>query len=122
MYNIEIYEDNNGKSEIKEYLEKLSSEKNKNKSSKIAFEKIITYIDLLMSNGLSLSTPYIKKIDKEIWEIRPLKNRILFANVYDNTFVLLSIFMKQTRKTPKMELERAKRLLKDYKNRRERNE
>lgn len=115
MYNIEIYETKNGKSEIKEYIKKLE-EKN-NKSDKIKINKIIAYIRMLQEYGLSLGTPYIKHIDDEIWELRPLRNRILFAYYTDNKFVLLSIFMKQTKKTPKNEIQKAKRYFEDYKKR-----
>lgn len=80
------------------------------------------YIDLLSECGLTLTEPYIKKLDKEIWELRPLRDRILFASWCDNKFVLLSIFMKQTQKTPKREIEKAKRLLEDYKKRSDENE
>ena len=80
------------------------------------------YIDLLSECGLTLKEPYIKKLDKEIWELRPLRNRILFASWYNNRFVLLSVFMKQSQKTPKSEIEKAKRLLEDYKKRSDENE
>lgn len=122
MYDIEIYEDKNGKSEIKEYIKKLSDKKSLNKDYKIRFTKIISYIDLLSRNGLQLTAPYIKKIDKEIWELRPLRERILFASLYNNKFVLLSVFMKQSQKTPKREIDKANRLLEDYKKRRGKNE
>lgn len=115
MYNIEIYETKNGKSEVKEYIKKLE-EKN-NKSDKIKINKIIAYIRMLQEYGLSLGTPYIKHIDDEIWELRPLRNRILFAYYTDNKFVLLSIFTKQTKKTPKNEIQKAKRYIEDYKKR-----
>ena len=62
-----------------------------------------------------------KKLDKEIWELRPLRDRILFASWYNNKFILLSVFMKQTQKTPKVEIEKAKRLLEDYKKRSDKN-
>ena len=80
------------------------------------------YIDLLSECGLTLTEPYIKKLDKEIWELRPLRDRILFASWCNNKFVLLSIFMEQTQKTPKSEIEKAKRLLEDYKKRSDSNE
>ena len=70
---------------------------------------------MLSKDGLSLSEPYIKKIDKEIWELRPLRDRILFASLYNNKFVLLSVFMKKTQKTPKKEIRKAKKFLEDYK-------
>lgn len=117
MYNIEIYEDNHGKSEIKDYIQKLASTRYTNKDSKIKFIKVTNYIDLLSVHGLSLSEPYIKKLDKEIWGLRPLRERILFANMHNNKFILLSIFMKETQKTPQKEIEKAKRRLKDYKER-----
>ena len=117
MYNIEIYEDKNGRSEVVEYIKSL--QKKNDKDSKIKFNKIIAYIRLLREHGLSLGTPYIKHLDTEIWELRPLRDRILFAYWDNNKFILLSHFMKQTQKTPPREIEKAKKLLKDYKNRSE---
>lgn len=46
-----------------------------------------------------------------------LSNRILYAYVKDNTFVLLHHFQKKTQKTPAAEIEKAKRELEDYKRR-----
>jgi len=112
MYDVEIYETENGKSEVKEYIKELQKETNKDK--KIKFQKIIAYIRMLQERGLSLGEPYIKHLDEEIWELRPLRNRILFASCIDNKFVLLTIFMKQTQKTPKKEIEKARRYLEDY--------
>lgn len=80
------------------------------------------YIDLLSECGLSLTEPYIKKLDGEIWELRPLRDRILFASWCNNNFILLHIFMKQTQKTPRREIEKAKRFLEDYKKRSDINE
>lgn len=116
MYDIEFYENTNGESEVYEYIQRLK--KNNSKESKQKLKKIDLYIDLLSEYGLILTEPYIKKVDKEIWELRPLRDRILFASLYNNKFILLSIFMKQTQKTPKREIEKAKRLLDDYKERR----
>ena len=73
---------------------------------------------LLKENGLSIGEPYIKYLNNNIWELRPLRDRILFAYFDDNKFILLSIFMKQTRKTPQNEIKRAEKLLKDYRKRR----
>ena len=112
MYNIEIYETKNGKSEVKEYIKKLQ-EKN-NKSNNIKLNKIIAYIRMLKEQVLSLGVPYIKHIDNEIWELRPLRDRILFAYHIENKFVLLSVFKKKTQKTPKSEIQKAKRYLADY--------
>lgn len=45
MYEIEIYKDKNGKSEIKEYLKQLQEKKDKNNHIKL--NKIVAYIRLL---------------------------------------------------------------------------
>lgn len=116
MYHIEFYEDKNGKSEIIEYIKILRSKKD-NKDARIKLSKIVSYIDQLSDKGLQLGQPYIKHIDNEIWELRPLSDRILFASWCNNKFILLSIFRKQTQKTPKHEIEKAKKLLEDYKRR-----
>ena len=116
MYEIEIYEDKNKKSEIKEYIKNLN--KNKSKDNNIKLNKIIAYIRVLQEKGLSIGEPYIKHIEADIWELRPLRDRILFAYYDNNKFILLTVFMKQTRKTPKKEIEKAKRYLEDYKKRR----
>ena len=115
MYEIEFYENIHGKSEVYEYIKHLQN--NHNKENKQKLKKIYMYIDLLSQEGLKLTEPYIKKIDKEIWELRPLRDRILFSSWYNNKFILLSVFMKQTQKTPKREIEKAKKLLEDYKKR-----
>ena len=112
MYSIELYTDKNGKCELEQYLLSLSYSTNKN--DRIKLKKIRMYINLLSEHGFKLTEQYIKKIDKELWELRTLKNRILFAGLYNNKFVLLSFFNKQTRKTPKSEIEKAHKLLEDY--------
>lgn len=50
MYNIEIYEDKNGKSEIRDYIKSIQQRKNKNNN--IKFTKIVTYIRILSERGL----------------------------------------------------------------------
>lgn len=45
MYNVIIYEDTKGKSEVKEYIESLR--KRNDKDSSIKFKKIISYIRML---------------------------------------------------------------------------
>ncbi len=115
MYNVFFYKDKNGKSEIEEYLLKL--QKKKDKDSRIKFNKITAYIDMLLKHGITIGEPYIKHLNGDIWELRPLRDRILFAYWNNNKFILLSVFIKQTRKTPKKEIEKAKRYLQDFKKR-----
>lgn len=46
-----------------------------------------------------------------------MNNRILFAGWVGGAFVLLHCFVKKTQKTPKREIEQAKRELADFKER-----
>ena len=117
MYKIIFYEDEDGRSAVHEYIQTLSKKRSRDKNSRIKLNKITSYIDLLSSKGLSLGEPYIKHLDDEIWELRPLRDRILFAYWYNNKFILLHKFIKKTQKTPMREIEKAKRNLKDYRKR-----
>lgn len=112
MYNVVFYKDKNGKSEIEEYLLKL--QKRKDKGSRIKLNKITAYINMLEKYGTSIGEPYIKHLNDNIWELRALRDRILFAYWNNNRFILLSIFIKKTQKTPRRELERAKKNLNDF--------
>ena len=114
MYQIVFYTDIKGISEVEIYLQTLSKKRYQNKDAKIKFTKIVSYIDLLAEKGLALGEPYIKYLRENIWELRPLRDRILFACLENNKFILLHYFMKQTQKTPLREIEKAKRYLKDY--------
>ena len=79
-------------------------------------KKINDYIELLAQNGLALGKPFIKYLGNNIWELRPLKNRILFST-YEGGFVLLHAFYKTTQKTPLSELITAEKALNDFNSR-----
>ena len=116
MYDVYFYEDKKGNSDILEYLSMLS--KKGGKDNKIKFTKIQDYIKALSVYGFSLTENYIKHLDGEIWELRPLRDRIFFVAWKNNSFVLLHCFTKKSQKTPKREIEKAKRELKDMEERR----
>ena len=122
MYKIIFYKDKNGNSSIEDYIKILQNKGNSSKDSRIKVNKIISYINQLSINGFDLGEPYIKHLDDEIWELRPLRDRILFAYWDNNNFILLHQFMKKTQKTPKKEIEKAKNNLEDYKRRSDNNE
>ena len=112
MHEIIIYQDKNGKSQILDFLYELV---NKNgKDAKINRNKVNDYIQLLAEYGTYIGEPVCKHLEGDIWELRPLDNRILFAGVVDGKFVLLHQFLKKTQKTPKIEIDQAKRELADY--------
>jgi phage-related protein len=117
MYNIEIYEDAKGRSDIQELLEDLHRRAPVNKDARINFTKITAYIDALAELGTRVGEPVTKHLTGEIWELRPLSNRILYAYYDADTFLLLHHFVKKTQKTPAREIEKAKREIEDYKRR-----
>lgn len=120
MYEIHFYKDRNGKEPVKEYIAGLASRKDKN--SRIKLNKIMDYIKALSEYGTQAGEPYIKHLDDDIWELRPLRDRILFAAWNGNGFVLLHVFMKQTQKTPRREIEMAKKKYTEYQERGKDNE
>jgi len=115
MHEIVFYEDRNGKKPVLEYLNELK--RRNTKDSRIKLSKIFDYIKVLRENGTSAGMPYIKHLDGEIWELRPIRDRILFAGFVGGHYILLHQFMKQTQKTPAREIEQAKRELADFKQR-----
>lgn len=114
MYKIEFYEDKNGKSDVADFIRNLNEKAATSKESRINFNKIVAYLDMLEEMGTRIGKPVTKHLDGEIWELRPLRNRFLYAYYKDNRFVILHHFLKKTQKTPKREIEQAKRNLQDY--------
>ncbi len=115
MHQIIFYVDRQGKSSLLEYIAEL--EASNSKDSRIKLTKIREYVNALSVNGTYLPDKYVKHLDGEIWELRPLNDRILFAGWVNGAFVLLHSFVKKTQKTPKREIEQAKRELNDFKER-----
>lgn len=111
MHDIYFYKDKNGKEPVFEYMAELA--KKKDKDSRIKLNKINDYIEMLNRYGTQAGEPYIKHLDGEIWELRPIRDRILFVGWVNGGFVLLHHFMKKTQKTPAREIEKAKRELAD---------
>lgn len=115
MNSVIFYKDKYGKSEVEDYLQLL--QQNNDKDSRIKVNKLIAYIEMLEKHGLGIGEPYIKRLNKDIWELRPIRNRILFANYENNKFILLNVFIKQTKKTPKKEIKKAEGMLKEFRKR-----
>ncbi len=114
MYSIEFYEDESGYSEIAEYIKNLQKKSVGSKESRIQFNKIVAYFDLLEEMGTRVGEPVTKHLDGDIWELRPLKHRFLYAYYENGKFIILHHFIKKSKKLPKRELEQAKRKLKNW--------
>lgn len=96
---------------VAEYITELSQKKDKD--SRIKLNKIRDYIKILSEYGLQAGEPYVKHLCDDIWELRPLRDRILFVGWINGSFVLLHHFKKKTQKTPMREISKAKREIAD---------
>ena len=116
MHEIVFYQDRNGRTPVLDYMNELR--KSSSKDSRIKLNKISDYIQALSVYGAGqLTENYVKHLEGEIWELRPIKNRVLFAGIVGGRYVLLHQFRKTTQKTPVKEIEKAKRELADCKER-----
>ena len=114
MYKINFYQDLQGRQPVKEYIETLKASADTNKDSRIKLKKIYEYLEVLACIGTRAGAPYVKHIQDDIWELRPLRDRIFFFCWQGDTFILLHHFLKQTQRTPSREIEQAKRNQKDF--------
>ena len=112
MHKIFFYKDKKGNEPVLDYLRELSEKSDKD--SRIKANKINDYIEMLSQYGTQAGEPYIKHLEGEIWELRPLRDRIFFAAWHNGSFILLHSFVKKTQKTPAREIKQAKRELSDF--------
>ena len=83
MYDVIFYSDNIGYEPTAEFISELRQKSYTDKNARINFNKIVAYIDILCENGTRVGEPVVKHLDGDIWELRPLNNRILFAYYKD---------------------------------------
>ena len=119
MFKIDFYRNNKGESELVEFIQNLNEKANTNKDARIMLKQIVLHINILSKTGTYSGATFVKHIAEDIWELRPGKNRILFFAWYSNKIVLLHYFLKTTQKTPKYEIEKAKREISDWMERNE---
>jgi len=112
MYEIVFYRTKAGKEPVLDFIRELR--KRKDKDSRINSEKINDYIEILRICGKSAGEPFIKPLKGDIWELRPIRNRILFAAFAGDRFVLLHCFQKKTQRTPVSEIEKAQKEFEDF--------
>ncbi len=100
MYKVVIYEDKNGRSTIKDYIYELEKNAQTNKDSRVQLKKILEFFAIISKYGTRAGRPIVKHIAGDIWELRPMSNRIFFFFWKDDIFVMLHHFIKKTKKTP----------------------
>ena len=113
-YEVLFYENSRGERPVWDYMKALENRKETNKSARIELSQMMLYIELLERNGIRNNSNITKKLDDELWELRPGNNRILYFYNDGVRFILLHCFRKKTQKTPRREIEQAKREIQDY--------
>ena len=114
MYKVEFYENAKGESEVREFFASVWKNSNHNKDARIQYEQFLSQLEMLKASGTNLSQKITKHLEEDIWELRPGHNRVLYFCWLGDTFVMLHHFRKTTQKTPRREIERAKRERDDY--------
>lgn len=104
-----FYDTVDGKCPVQELLDSLEPK---------LLAKTLRTIDLLEMNGPILRESYSKQLKDGIFELRTKKGtditRVLYFFFVGKKVILTNGFVKKTKKTPKLELERAKRYKLDY--------
>ena len=112
MFKIYFYRDASGKEPVREYVDGLAAKNDKD--SRVKLNKVRDYMKILSEYGTRAGEPYMKHIDGDIWELRPMRDRIFFFCWNGEQFILLHHFIKKTQKTPQREIDRAKKNMQDF--------
>ena len=112
LYDIDFYRLDNGKAPIEEFISSLDKKMQ---------AKALATLDLLSEFGNQLREPYSKSMGDGLFELR-IKfssdiSRIFYFFVVGNRIILTNGFIKKSMKTPKGELELARKYKKDYERR-----
>jgi len=106
---IVFYRNGKGNAPVYEYIAGLGLRKGKD--SRIKFNKIMDYLKMLCQMGNGAGEPYVKHIEGDIWELRPLADRIFYAAWDTKKYMLLHHFVKKSQQAPRREINTAKRRL-----------
>ena len=113
-FEIIFYEKSDGTEPAKDFLLSLDTKMR---------ARLVKIIELLSENGTELRKPYSEHLTDGIFEIRAKVgsniSRVLYFFVIAKSIVLTNGFIKKTQKTPKNEIELAKKYRNDYLNREE---
>lgn len=75
--------------------------------------RVVQVINLFSNHGFNVREPYLKKLTKNLWELRAGRFRLLFGLI-EGEAVIVNMFLKKTQKTPRKEIELAQKRLKEY--------
>ena len=112
MYEIIFYETEGGNCPVEEFLDSLDPKMH---------AKMLRTIDLLEKNGPELRLPYSGPLGDGIFELRAKQSSDISRTLYfffkGKRVILTNGFVKKTQKTPRTEIELAKKYRADYERR-----
>ena len=115
VYDLINYKTESGRVPIDDFIKDLTR---KNKVREIA--QINLYLDRLCRYGMQINNYYpesIRKMQDDVYELRPGGNRVFFFYFKDNQIVLLHAYKKHGRKAPTNQIQNAVNEMKDHKRR-----
>lgn len=99
---------------MQEFMDNLEAQAETNKDARVRFNQITRHIQGLGLYGTRLGMPQTRRIEGDIWELRPTSDRIFYFCHAGKKIVLLHYFHKKTRATPRQEIEQAQRNRQSY--------
>lgn len=98
-----FYEKPSGKKSIEEFLDSLPEKPR---------AKVLSYLAAFQDNGFKLPSNYLKKVDDNIWSLRPeygnQEYRLLFCRTDKETIVVLHAIHKKTQRLASKDWDLAK--------------
>ena len=108
-YEIKFYKLSSGKCPVENFLDELDYKMR---------AKMLRMVLLLKENGNDLREPYSKYLEDGLFELRAKQGtnitRVLYFFMFDKEIIITNGFVKKTQKTPRAEIELAKKYRKDY--------
>ena len=109
MFEVQFYEKADGDIPVENFFNSLDIKMR---------NKILMILNVLQEKGNQLREPYSKHLEDGIFEVRgKIGNdisRVLYFFYYNEKIILTNGFIKKTQKTPKREIDLAKKYRKEY--------
>ncbi len=108
-FQVEFYDTEDGRTPTQEFLDSLEPKMN---------AKMVGLMEILEEKGYSLREPYSAPLEDGIFELRAVQgsniSRALFFFYVEGRIVITHGFIKKTQKTPRAQIELAKKYRADF--------
>jgi phage-related protein len=109
QFQVEFYDTEDGRTPAQEFLDSLEPKMN---------AKMVGLMEILEEKGYSLREPYSAPLEDGIFELRAIQgsniSRALFFFYVEGRIVITHGFIKKTQKTPRAQIELAKKYRADF--------